>query len=33
MFKVYNVVVKKGHHNLEADKYQSLFHPTIDWLI
>lgn len=33
LFKVYNRVVEKGHHSLEAAEYQSLFHPPIDWVI
>lgn len=32
MFKVYNNIVLKGHHSLDKEKYQSLFHPSIDWL-
>ena len=33
MFKVYTKVVEKGHPTLDAERYQSLFFPPIDWLM
>mmetsp|Transcript_39139 Transcript_39139/g.51197 ORF Transcript_39139/g.51197 Transcript_39139/m.51197 type:complete len:95 (+) Transcript_39139:937-1221(+) len=33
MFKLYDNVVKKGHEYLPSEQYQSLFDPTVDWLI
>lgn len=33
MFKLYQQVVLKGHHSLEQERYQSLFDPSVDWVI
>lgn len=33
MFKLYDNVVKTGHEYLPDEQYQSLFDPTVDWLI
>lgn len=33
MFKLYNLVVERGHHSLDTAQYRSLFDPTVDWLI
>jgi uncharacterized protein YeeX (DUF496 family) len=30
---MYSKVVETGHHSLEQEKYQSLFYPTIDWVM
>lgn len=33
MFKLYNMIVEKGHHSLDIQQYKSLFDPTVDWLM
>ena len=33
MFKLYDNVMQAGHDQLPDDQYQSLFDPTVDWLI
>lgn len=33
MFKLYANIVEKGHSTLELAQYQSLFDPTVDWVI
>ena len=33
MFKLYNMIVEKGHYSLDIQQYKSLFDPTVDWLM